>query len=206
MAARGIRVAQPPSPPEPDFGGRLDPRVPALFRTAVADHPGVLGWVEQVVACARRTPVGAVSVAGARSLLLLGPTGTGKTHQAFGALTLLARHGVRVEWRAESAADLYGSLRPRQGVDTEREVWRVATCPLLMIDDLAAAKPSPWTEEITYRVVNHRYVHCLPMLITSNEPLARLREALGDRVASRLAQMADRVVLTGPDRRRHHLT
>ncbi|TNM24588.1 ATP-binding protein [Streptomyces sedi] len=203
MAARGIPVAPPPTPSsDPDHRAQADPRIPALFRDAVAEDPRVLDWAQRVAAHARRTPGGAVTVAGARSLLLLGPTGTGKTHQAFGALRALARHGVRLGWRSESAADLYAALRPTQSRDTERELWTVMTSPLLMIDDLAAAKPSAWTEEITYRVVNHRYAHQLPLLITSNEPLERIRTVLGDRVASRLAQMTDRVVLTGPDRRR----
>ncbi|CAL9508521.1 hypothetical protein SUDANB151_03563 [Streptomyces sp. enrichment culture] len=42
----------------------------------------------------------------------------------------------------------------------------------------------------------------LPTLITTNLPTADLRSALGDRVASRLAEMTERVILTGPDRRR----
>jgi len=42
----------------------------------------------------------------------------------------------------------------------------------------------------------------LPTLITTNLPIPELRTALGDRVTSRLAEMTERVVLTGPDRRR----
>ncbi|GGZ55723.1 hypothetical protein GCM10010371_14020 [Streptomyces subrutilus] len=42
----------------------------------------------------------------------------------------------------------------------------------------------------------------LPTLITTNLPIAELRNAVGDRVASRLAEMTTRVILTGPDRRR----
>ncbi|GHB22485.1 hypothetical protein GCM10010346_52710 [Streptomyces chryseus] len=42
----------------------------------------------------------------------------------------------------------------------------------------------------------------LPTLITTNLPTAEFRTALGDRVASRLAEMTERVILTGPDRRR----
>ncbi len=42
----------------------------------------------------------------------------------------------------------------------------------------------------------------LPTLITTNLPTEQLRVALGDRVASRLAEMTERVILKGPDRRR----
>ena len=43
----------------------------------------------------------------------------------------------------------------------------------------------------------------LPTLITTNLPIADLRDAVGDRVASRLAEMTTRVILAGTDRRRH---
>lgn len=91
---------------------------------------------------------------------------------------------------------------PRAGHDGERELQTLARCPLLLLDDLGAAKTSEWTEELTYRLINHRYEHMLPTLITTNLPIPELRSALGDRVASRLAEMTERVILTGPDRRR----
>ncbi len=73
---------------------------------------------------------------------------------------------------------------------------------LLLVDDLGAAKTSEWTEELTYRLVNHRYEHLLPTVFTTNLTIRDLRDALGDRIASRLAQMTERVTLTGADRRR----
>ncbi len=42
----------------------------------------------------------------------------------------------------------------------------------------------------------------LPTLITTNLPMEQLRVTLGDRVASRLAEMTERVILDGLDRRR----
>ena len=42
------------------------------------------------------------------------------------------------------------------------------------VDDLGAAKPSEWTEEINYRLVNHRYEHMLPTIFTSNVPAREL--------------------------------
>lgn len=111
---------------------------------------------------------------------------------------------MRLRWEATTTADLHARLRPRAGHDAERDLQSLARSPLLLLDDLGAAKTSEWTEELTYRLINHRYEHLLPTLITTNLPTAELRTTLGDRVASRLAEMTDRVVLTGPDRRRHH--
>ncbi|MFF9013575.1 ATP-binding protein [Streptomyces sp. NPDC014870] len=179
-----------------------DARIPARYRYALADHPHVTAWVNEIARTGRPGPAGAPGISEGPSLLIAGPTGTGKTHQAYGAIRALLAAGVRLRWEAVTAADLYARLRPRSGHDAERELQTMAKCPLLLLDDLGAAKTSEWTEELTYRLINHRYEHLRPTLITTNLPTADLRTALGDRVASRLAEMTERVILDGPDRRR----
>ncbi|MBO0518224.1 ATP-binding protein, partial [Streptomyces beijiangensis] len=57
-------------------------------------------------------------------------------------------------------------------------------------------------EEITYRLINRRYNLMLPTLITSNLAMRDLRGHLGDRVASRLAEMTTRVTFEPVDHRR----
>ncbi len=178
-----------------------DARIPARYRQALADHPQVTTWADQVARAGRPGP-GGPGIAEGPSLLIAGPTGTGKTYQAYGAVRALLTRGVRLRWEATTTADLYARLRPRPGRDAERDLQTLARCPLLLLDDLGAAKTSEWTEELTYRLINHRYEHMLPTLITTNLPIPELRTALGDRVTSRLAEMTERVVLTGPDRRR----
>ncbi|MFH8515738.1 ATP-binding protein [Streptomyces gelaticus] len=177
-------------------------RIPARYRAAVADHPAVAAWVREVAERGRPGPEGAPGLAEGRSLLIVGTTGTGKTYQAYGAVRSLLIAGVRLRWKAITAADLYAELRPRPGHDGERELMDLARCPLLIIDDLGAAKNSEWTEEITMRLINRRYNAMLPTLITTNLGMADLRAHIGDRVASRLTEMTDRVILDGPDRRR----
>lgn len=166
-----------------------DQRIPPRFRTATASHPAVVAWCEEF------TPE-------SPSLLILGRVGTGKTHQAFGAIRTLAASGVTVGWHADTAAGLFASLRPREGADSEAEYRKLAAVPLLLLDDLGAAKGSEWTEEILYRLVNDRYEAMLPGLFTSNHPAEDLRSVLGARVASRLAEMCTQVALRGDDRRR----
>lgn len=177
-------------------------KIPDRFQDAVVSEPGVIDWVRGVVKAAAggRTP-NPVVVKGP-SLLLLGPTGTGKTHQAYGALRALSLSGVACRWVLATAADIYAELRPRARVDTEAVFERYVKASLLVIDDLGAAKGSEWTEEINYRLINHRYAHMSPTLITSNVPPKDLGSELGERVASRLMEMTTRVVLKGTDRRR----
>jgi DNA replication protein DnaC len=181
---------------------RCDKFIPARYSTAVVDVPEVIDWVRAVVGAAASSRSGAPVVRTGPSVLLLGGTGTGKTHQAFGALRAISESGVACRWMVSTAADIYAKLRPRHRVDSEAEFDRFATSPLLVIDDLGAAKATEWTEEVNYRLINHRYAHTLPTLITSNVPARELGAAVGERVASRLTEMARRVALKGNDRRR----
>jgi DNA replication protein DnaC len=152
----------------------------------------------------------------ARSLLLTGTTGTGKTHQAWAALRMIAEAGPhRYELIATTAADMYGALRPGGSArGTEAELDRLVDIPILLVDDLGSAKASEWVEEVTYRLINRRYNGCKPSIFTSNYPTAAPRDdhgnlvgpgldiVLGERIVSRLAEMTDVVAMTGHDRRR----
>jgi DNA replication protein DnaC len=181
-----------------------DKHIPARYADAVADDPRILGWLQRVMNQAVADSVGRVhtAVKTGPSLLILGMTGVGKTHQAFGALRLLSQTGIRCAWQAVAAADMYARLRPRHGVDSEAVFRSLADAPLLLVDDLGAAKTSEWVEEVNYRLVNWRYERVLPTLFTSNVRPRELAGSLGERVASRLVEMAERVVLEGSDRRR----
>ncbi|MFJ1667315.1 ATP-binding protein [Streptomyces bottropensis] len=166
-------------------------KVPRRFAEARPD--------EQATAWAERFAADRHSV---KSLLLIGPTGTGKTHCAWSVLRAVAETGTQLRWQMHTAADLYARLRPHDGEDSQDTFDRIAGAHLLVLDDLGASKWTEWVEEITYRLINHRYEECLPSVFTSNLPPAKLRDALGERVASRLTEMCDRIVLKGDDRRK----
>ncbi|MFD7720628.1 ATP-binding protein [Streptomyces sp. NPDC059814] len=208
LAARNIdpatvaAIADDPEPFSPLDA--LSAGMPPRYQAAIADHPQVLAWARDVTEAAVVPSPGARrQVATGPSLLMAGVVGAGKTHQAYGAIRLLVQSGIGVRWRATTAADLYADLRPRPGVDSERELAAYSRVPLLIIDDLGAAKASEWVEEVTYRLINRRYNHMLPTLITTNLAIKDLKAYLGDRVTSRLAQMTTRVEFEPVDRRRH---
>jgi DNA replication protein DnaC len=189
---------------EPGFHSRrgilaAEADVPFIYRTALPTLDDVKAWADSYLAA--NQDVNSKSTPHHRSLLLLGSTGVGKTHQAHGVLRYLSAADMHTAWKATSAANMYASLRPRHGVDSETEFRKYAHTQLLMIDDLGAAKPSEWTEEINFRLINHRYENRLPTIITSNVLPKELTERVGERVASRLVGMSDRVVIRGQDRR-----
>lgn len=171
-----------------------DQRFPSHFTAARIDHPAVAAW----------TRLWGPTTTPERSLVLTGFVGTGKTHQALGALRAAATCGRRLRFQLGTAADFYASLRPRDKHDSEAVMaqWRAAD--LILLDDLGAAKLTEWAEEQTYRLVNHRYENDKPMIITTNVVGERFSEVLGDRIASRLAEAAAGHVvgLVGADRRR----
>lgn len=180
-------------------------RIPRRYADALPDEPDVERWLAEILSMSIADSAGKrarPAVHSGPSLLILGATGTGKTHQAYGAVRAIAAFGVVSGWRGVTAPDLYARLRPRDGVDAEAEFSELADAPLLVLDDLGAAKNSPWVEEVGYRVINHRYESMRPTLITSNVPPRELATKLGERVASRLTEMTRRVVLKGADRRR----
>ncbi|GGZ92772.1 ATP-binding protein [Streptomyces bluensis] len=223
LAERGIDPTAPlPDTPEPIPAlEAAQVRIPVDYRDAVVEHPDVAAWVRAIADAAVEPNAGGLNphfgasgrrrIAHGPSLLLWGSTGAGKTHQAYGAIRALTAAGCGVSWRATTAADLYADMRPQSGVDPEHMLRRIVRVPLLLLDDLGAAKTSAWTEEITFRLVNWRCQNRLPTIFTTNLPPVRepgmarqqpvLRDVIGDRILSRLSGMCTPVHFTGPDRR-----
>ncbi|WP_030254522.1 MULTISPECIES: ATP-binding protein [Streptacidiphilus] len=204
------RHTEAPGPGDPTWhhGARVSDAVrrwkaatPPRYRMAEVTLPRAVAWAEAALA----------DPTAAGTMLLTGPTGTGKTYQAFGALRHVAQGGPRrrFELITINSADMYGRLRPSQTMGSaEAELRRLSTVQFLLLDDLGTSKVSEWTEEITYRLFNYRYNHCLPTVITSNLPARNdngpdLTDFVGARVASRLAEMVTELVpVIGGDLRR----
>ncbi|MEV0090396.1 ATP-binding protein [Streptomyces sp. NPDC050738] len=178
---------------------RWETATPYLYQQATATHPEVTAWADRVAQDPRK----------AGFLFLTGPFGTGKTHQAYGALRRIAETAPdQFQAIALTAPDMYALLRPG-GSDrgAEFELKNLARVPLLLLDDLGTEKISDFTEEATYRLLNTRYVECRPLIITSNLPAKDpngpdLTDKVGGRITSRLSQMTTVVAMDGPDLRR----
>lgn len=155
----------------------------------------------------------------AEGLFLIGGVGSGKTHTAWNTT---AAWCLRTDTRPHGggqaeeylgggrysptvvftrATGLLDELRP--GNDgTRQRVLDYQKARLLVIDDLGAEKPSEWTCEKLYEIVDERYAQRKPLLVTSNVPPAKLADFVGERVASRFAEMCQVVPIVGADRRK----
>lgn len=151
----------------------------------------IVPWAAQIVA----------ENTGPGNLILLGPTGTGKTTQAWQAVRLVRLTGPRVDVRWWRAGDLAACLRPSDSGDTiEDTIRRCRIADLLVIDDLGSTPFTAWQLGQLERIIDDRAGWQYPILATSNRP--DLQAMLGERLASRLWQDAAVITMTGTDHRK----
>lgn len=116
-----------------------------------------------------------------RNLVLAGSIGTGKTHAALAVAQ--GRHARGLSVAFWPMVELWDALRP--GGDPEL-IGDVCHVDVLVLDDLGAEKPSDWTAERLFLIVNRRALDQRPTIVTSNLTGKDLRTAVGDRVYDRL--------------------
>ena len=175
-------------------GERFRSRSFATFRESPATSRAV-AVCKRFCAAVKRDP----KVPG---LLLTGDCGTGKTHLAVAILREAAEAGIPGMFVVvpDLIAKMLASFDAKDGkagalVETAKSV------PLLVLDDLGAENPKPWVVELIYVLINHRYEHMLPTIITTNYDGTRIGAVFGKRVQSRLAEMTVPVNIRAEDYR-----
>lgn len=131
------------------------------------------------------------------NIVLLGPVGTGKTHAGIGALRVCHDHGLSVAFAP--IVEALDSLRPGGPNDATAKLMNAR---VLMLDDLGAERPTDWTAERMYGIVNRRWLNKLPTIVTTNLAVAELDRAVDARLLSRLVHDATAIEMHGRDRRR----
>lgn len=135
-----------------------------------------------------------------RGMLLVGPFGSGKTHLAVAsAYAVLERTLLAPDFC--SASNLAGAVKQGERLDM-RPVTEAIRARLLLLDDIGQTGRTEFDRELIYRIVSERYEGQRPTLITSNLTEAKLTDALGGALVSRLYEMTEMVALTATDYRK----
>jgi DNA replication protein DnaC len=171
-------------------------KIPVMFTDEIDIHPEIRAWVDSYAGDPQTTP----------SIVLSGPTGVGKTHQAYQAIREASRaraaNGKATFWLATSHPDLNATQRVGADPDTSPTVAlaRYINVDLLLLDDVGAGKQTDWTADTLYRLIDHRWSNLRPTIYATNLTPKQITATLGDRVASRIAD-AIQVIIKGDDRR-----
>lgn len=148
---------------------------------------------------------------GAVTVLLIGPAGSGKTHQVWALANRHNRHGGISEDDV-SIPEVHAVHVISEALDIDalryKQDMLSAWCDfprLLCVDDVGYRcggnqAPSNWASHCVYAIATHRRSHGLPTVWTTNLTEQQLRLHYGDPVTSRL--MGGVVIETGGEDRR----
>jgi DNA replication protein DnaC len=129
------------------------------------------------------------------SLMLIGNTGTGKTHlvaalanevvtQGFEAIYVIADTMVR------DIRSAWGGKGDEQGF-----IDKYAAPDLLIIDEVGAGQDTDSVKDLFFQVINARYEQVKPTIIVSNLELDTLKLCIGDRVTDRMREAGGMTVV-----------
>ena len=137
---------------------------------------------------------------GAKSLIMLGKTGLGKTHLSLAVVNRLLDRGFNVYY--DSAQGILDRLekdhfnRNYQDDELQEDLYK---SDLLVIDDLGTEMVTSFTLSALYQLVNERINDGLPTLFSTNLTPAELEAIYSQRLTSRILGTCDILQFYGKD-------
>lgn len=143
---------------------------------------------------------------GARSAILEGPTGAGKSHLAALIALYCAAEGRSARWihwpaLIKATREEFASRRQGAGIDALYDRL-IRPFDLVVLDDLGAGRAPEWIGEVWDGIVGRRSSMKRTLIITTNYRREQLEVLAGARAASRLYGHADTITVNAPDQRR----
>lgn len=133
--------------------------------------------------------------------LITGGVGTGKTHLASAIANRLCERGIKVlfatyEQHLQHIKDEFDNESQKTYLE------RMKTISVLVLDDIGREKRTDWSLATLYSVINYRYEHMLPTIITTNLSDNDFFNWVGGDVASRLYETMFAIRTIGEDYRK----
>jgi len=123
-----------------------------------------------------------------RSIVFVGTVGAGKTHLCMAIAGELMNRNVGVEYLSyrEAITDLKQNVT--SSVNYKKAINKFMMAPVLLIDDLFKGKITTSDINIFFEIINHRYLHKKPIIVSSEHSMNRLVELDGS-IGSRIVEM-----------------
>jgi DNA replication protein DnaC len=134
------------------------------------------------------------------SLLLMGDVGRGKTFlsSAIANMVLEAQRTV-VYFTFSEFIDLARLHKLDDDEEYRVGLQRLLDADLIILDDLGAEKVTEFVGQELFNLINYRMNRSRPMVVSTNLTPSEIEEAYGQRIASRLLNGFDALLLKGED-------
>lgn len=184
-----LAAATTPSGPSTAIDPRTAMRIPPRYRKARLEQlEGINDKVEKIKKA---------FVDEDKSIVLTGPCGTGKTHVACCMIySWAAKHrptDPKGFPRFVSMQDLADQIKRSWSATSSRTeeaiMGEFMRAPVLLLDDVGVGNVSDWSRGLLYSIIDKRYRHDQPVIITTNMTIEEIGTKIDDRIASRLCEM-----------------
>lgn len=143
----------------------------------------------------------------AANVLLIGPSGVGKSHIAAALGLHLIEQGVRVKW-LQATALLQLLQQAKQDLDLMGVMSKLDKYRVLIIDDIGYVKKTDSETQVLFEFIAHRY-ESGSLIITSNQPFSHWDQIFPDTLMTvaaidRIIHHATIVEIDGESYRRKH--